>query len=102
MTDTTPEQLDRVLDDAVAAAAVLRDRAPAERAAWLRAAADALDNAAERLLPLAQQESHLPLPRPADMRLRRLLRQAATTHHRPMAPPSTKPLSARPTRGPGT
>jgi NADP-dependent aldehyde dehydrogenase len=63
MTDTTPEQLDRVLDDAVAAAAVLRDRSPAERAVHLRAAADALDAAADRLLPLAQEESHLPLPR---------------------------------------
>jgi NADP-dependent aldehyde dehydrogenase len=63
MTDTTPEQLDRVLDDAVAAAAVLRTRTPSERAGWLRAAADALDAAADRLLPLALEESHLPLPR---------------------------------------
>jgi NADP-dependent aldehyde dehydrogenase len=63
MTDTTPEALDRVLDDAVAAAAVLRARTPVERAGHLRAAADALDAAADRLLPLASEESHLPLPR---------------------------------------
>ncbi|GAA2750572.1 aldehyde dehydrogenase (NADP(+)) [Amnibacterium kyonggiense] len=63
MTDTTPEQLDRVLDAAVAAAGVLRDRPPAERAGWLRAGADALDAAADRLLPLAQEESRLPPPR---------------------------------------
>lgn len=63
MTDTTPDELDQVLDDAVAAAAVLRGRSPEERAGWLRAAADALDGAADRLLPLAQEESRLPLPR---------------------------------------
>ena len=63
MTDTTPDELDRLLDEAVAAAAVLRGRTPAERAGWLRAAADALDAAADRLLPLAQEESRLPLPR---------------------------------------
>jgi NADP-dependent aldehyde dehydrogenase len=63
MTDTTPERLDRVLDEAVAAAAVLRDRPSAERAGHLRAAADALDAAADRLIPLAQEESHLPVPR---------------------------------------
>ena len=63
MTDTTPEQLDRVLDAAVGAAGVLRDRTPTERAGHLRAAADALDGAADRLIPLAQEESHLPLPR---------------------------------------
>jgi NADP-dependent aldehyde dehydrogenase len=63
MTDTTPDELDRVLDDAVSAAAALRGRSPAERAAQLRAAADALDAAADRLLPLAQEESHLAQPR---------------------------------------
>jgi NADP-dependent aldehyde dehydrogenase len=63
MTDTAPEQLDRVLDAAVAAAVVLRDRTPAERARHLHVAADALDAAAGRLLPLAEEESHLPLPR---------------------------------------
>jgi NADP-dependent aldehyde dehydrogenase len=63
MTDTTEAQLDRALDDAASAAAVLRARTPGERAEQLRAAADALDAAADRLLPLAQEESHLPLPR---------------------------------------
>ncbi|MBW4041700.1 MAG: aldehyde dehydrogenase (NADP(+)) [Acidobacteria bacterium] len=63
MTDTTPEQLDRVLDAAVAAATALRDRTAAERSGHLRAAADALDADADRLLPLAEEESHLPLPR---------------------------------------
>lgn len=63
MTDTTHAELDRTLDRAAAAAAVLRARTPTERAAQLRAGAEALDAAAERLLPLAQEESHLPLPR---------------------------------------
>ncbi|MFD1721612.1 aldehyde dehydrogenase (NADP(+)) [Amnibacterium endophyticum] len=63
MTDTAPAELDALLDAAVAAAAVLRDRPLTERAAWLRAAAEALDADAEALLPLAEEESHLPRPR---------------------------------------
>lgn len=63
MTDTAPAALDAVLDAAVAAARVLRDRSLPERAAWLRAAADALDAEADALVPLAQEETHLPVPR---------------------------------------
>jgi NADP-dependent aldehyde dehydrogenase len=63
MTDTTQAELDRTLDAAVSAASVLRAQTPGERAEHLRAVAEALDAAADRLLPLAQEESHLPLPR---------------------------------------
>ena len=59
MSDTTADELDRTLDAAVAAAAGVRDRPLTERAAWLRAAADGLDAAADRLVPLAIEESHL-------------------------------------------
>lgn len=52
--------LDGVLDRAAAAAAVLRLRTPAEGAAQLRAAADALDAAGTRLVPIAREETHLP------------------------------------------
>lgn len=58
--DTTPEQLTAVLERATAAAPVLAATLPSERAAWIHAAADALDAAADTLVPLAQQESGLP------------------------------------------
>lgn len=61
--DTTPEELDRLLDAAVAAAPVLAAERPADRAVRLRAVADALDAAAEELVPLAAEESHLGVPR---------------------------------------
>jgi NADP-dependent aldehyde dehydrogenase len=61
--DTTPEELDRLLDAAVAAAPGLAATRPRERAEWLRSVADALDAAAETLIPLAADESHLPVPR---------------------------------------
>jgi NADP-dependent aldehyde dehydrogenase len=60
VTDTTPEQLTAVLERATAAAPVLAATLPRERAAWINAAADALDAAADELVPLAQQESGLP------------------------------------------
>lgn len=58
--DTTPEQLEAVLAAAAAAAPALAAASPPERAGWIRAAADALDAAADDLVPLAQQESGLP------------------------------------------
>jgi len=58
-TDTTRQELDALLDAAVAAAPVLAAERPAERALRLRAVADALDAAAGDLVPLAVAESHL-------------------------------------------
>ncbi|WP_406143353.1 aldehyde dehydrogenase (NADP(+)) [Streptomyces sp. NBC_01012] len=52
--------LDAVLDRARAAADEARTATPAERARWLSAVADAIDAAADTLLPVAQRESHLP------------------------------------------
>ncbi len=63
VTDTTEAELDALLDAAVAAAPVLAATRPSVRAGWLRAVADALDADAERLIPLAAEESHLPVPR---------------------------------------
>jgi NADP-dependent aldehyde dehydrogenase len=60
VTDTSPAQLSAVLERATAAAPVLAATLPEERAAWINAAADALDAAADELVPLAQQESGLP------------------------------------------
>ncbi len=59
-TDTSPDELDQALTAATAAAPVLAASAPAERAGWIRAAADALDAAVDELVPLAIEESHLP------------------------------------------
>ncbi|MEU1300596.1 aldehyde dehydrogenase (NADP(+)) [Streptomyces shenzhenensis] len=56
----TAEALDTVLAGAAAAAGAARTARPADRARWLTAAADALDAAAERLVPVAQRESRLP------------------------------------------
>ena len=61
--DTTSEQLEQILADAAAAAPVVGAAIPAERAAWIRATADALDAAADRLVPLAVEESALAEPR---------------------------------------
>ncbi len=58
--DTTEAELDRVLTAAAAAAPVLGGMRPGERAELLRRVADALDAAAEELVPIAQAESHLP------------------------------------------
>lgn len=63
--DTTPAQLEQVLATAAAAAPVVGAALPAERAAWIRATADALDAAADSLVPLAIEESAL-----AEARLR--------------------------------
>ncbi|AQT78652.1 aldehyde dehydrogenase (NADP(+)) [Mycolicibacterium litorale] len=62
-TETTTSTLDAVLTAAAAAARSL-DRTPAAgRAAWLRAVADRLDDAADSLVPIAIRETHLPEPR---------------------------------------
>ncbi|HWD63218.1 MAG TPA: aldehyde dehydrogenase (NADP(+)) [Humibacter sp.] len=51
--------LDAAMAAAVKAAPLLAATAPAERAVWLRAIADALDADADTLVPLAMSESHL-------------------------------------------
>ncbi|MQY29786.1 aldehyde dehydrogenase (NADP(+)) [Nocardia aurantia] len=58
--ETDPAEIDRIVTAAVAAAAELARTTPAERAAWLHAAADALDAAAGELIELAAAETHLP------------------------------------------
>ncbi|WP_020574412.1 aldehyde dehydrogenase (NADP(+)) [Actinopolymorpha alba] len=60
ISNTTPEELEGVLASAAEAARPLADLRPAERAALLRGVADALDAAADKLVPLAMEESHLP------------------------------------------
>ncbi|WP_020660289.1 aldehyde dehydrogenase (NADP(+)) [Amycolatopsis benzoatilytica] len=60
MSETSAPELDRVLAAAAAAARPFAESTPAERASWLAAAADALDAAAEELIALAHQETHLP------------------------------------------
>jgi NADP-dependent aldehyde dehydrogenase len=52
--------LERALAGAAAAARPVARATHAERAAWLRATADALDAAGDELVPLAMAESHLP------------------------------------------
>lgn len=61
--DTTKQELDRLLDAAVAAAADWAWRSPADRAEVLERVADALDDAGAELIPLAASESHLPTAR---------------------------------------
>ena len=58
--DTTLPQLDAVLAAADQAAPILRRMSPAQRAGLLRGAADALEGAADELVPIARAESHLP------------------------------------------
>jgi NADP-dependent aldehyde dehydrogenase len=58
--DTTPEELDAVLERAAAAAPLLAALAPGERAGLLRTVADALDGAADELVPIAMEEAHYP------------------------------------------
>lgn len=60
MTDTTAAELDQILAAAASAAPALAGSEPAERAGWIRAAADALDAAADELVPIAMRESSLP------------------------------------------
>ncbi|MDE3725156.1 aldehyde dehydrogenase (NADP(+)) [Nocardiopsis sp. N85] len=58
--DTTPEELDVLMERAAAAAPLLAALPPAERARLLRAVAEALDAAADELVPIAQAEAHYP------------------------------------------
>ncbi|TNC26546.1 aldehyde dehydrogenase (NADP(+)) [Amycolatopsis alkalitolerans] len=58
--DTETTELHRILAAAAEAAPKLAETTPVQRAAWLVAVADALDAAAEELVPLAAEESHLP------------------------------------------
>lgn len=60
---TSPQDLDGLLDAAVVAARALAVSTPSARSGWLRAVADALDTASARLVLLAQEETHLALPR---------------------------------------
>ncbi|MEC3978704.1 aldehyde dehydrogenase (NADP(+)), partial [Amycolatopsis sp. H20-H5] len=59
-TETDSATLDQVLTAAAAAAGPAAATTPAERAGWLAAVADALDAAADELIPLAVEETHLP------------------------------------------
>ncbi len=61
--DTTYDQLDRVLDDALAAAQGWAELPPSVRADRLAETADALDDHADDLVPVAEAESHLPRTR---------------------------------------
>ena len=63
MTDTTTEELDAIAAAAAAARPALLRSTATERAAWLRAIADALDAASPELVALADEETHLGAPR---------------------------------------
>ncbi|GAA4941624.1 aldehyde dehydrogenase (NADP(+)) [Streptomonospora halophila] len=58
--DTTDAELDRILESAAEAAEAFGALAPRERAAMLRAVGDAVDAAADDLVPIARRESRLP------------------------------------------
>ena len=61
--DMSAEQVEKVLAASQAAAAPLAATSHDERARWLRGMADALDAAADDLVPVAMEESGLPEPR---------------------------------------
>jgi NADP-dependent aldehyde dehydrogenase len=61
--DTPPEELDRLIGAATDAARVLVGSRPSDRAGWLVHLATRLDAAAEDLVPLAAQETHLGVDR---------------------------------------
>ena len=58
--DTTSQQLDLVLAQAVGAVDALAASTPAVRAGWLRAVARAVSEHSEELTALAGAETHLP------------------------------------------
>ncbi|MEC3956949.1 aldehyde dehydrogenase (NADP(+)) [Nocardia sp. CDC153] len=58
--ETTDGEIDRVIAAAAAAAQPLAATTPGQRASWLHTAADALDKAAEDLIPVAARETQLP------------------------------------------
>jgi NADP-dependent aldehyde dehydrogenase len=61
--DTPSEELDELVGAAAEAARGLVDSRPSDRAGWLEHLATRLDAAAEELVPLAAQETHLGLDR---------------------------------------
>ena len=58
--DTRPAELEQALADAAAAVPALAASESTVRAGWIRAVADALDAAADELVPIAIRESSLP------------------------------------------
>jgi NADP-dependent aldehyde dehydrogenase len=56
---TSPEDLETIVGRAAAAAPIWARSSAADRAAWLRAAADALEAAADELVPIADRETRL-------------------------------------------
>ncbi|TQN31424.1 NADP-dependent aldehyde dehydrogenase [Haloactinospora alba] len=61
--ETSEATLDSTMEAAAHAAGEFGALRPHERAAMLRAVGDALDTAADELVPLAREETHLPEPR---------------------------------------
>jgi NADP-dependent aldehyde dehydrogenase len=61
--DTPPEELDRLIGAAAEAARELVGSRPSDRAGWLEHLATRLDSAADDLVPLAAQETHLGVDR---------------------------------------
>jgi NADP-dependent aldehyde dehydrogenase len=61
--DTQPEELDQLIGGAVDAARLLIGSRPSDRATWLEELATRLDAAADDLVPLAAQETHLGIDR---------------------------------------
>lgn len=61
--DTTPDELDVIIDLAAGASRTYSTLLPVERAAMLEMIADNLDSAREILVPLAATETHLPIGR---------------------------------------
>ena len=61
--DTSDDRVDQIVDSAVHASAQWKRTDIAERARVLVAVADALDEHAEELIPIAQRETHLAEPR---------------------------------------
>src|SRR5688572_28376762 len=57
--NTTTAELDALAAAAASAAPIWRTSSAAHRAAWLRAAADALDAHADELVEIADAETHL-------------------------------------------
>lgn len=59
MTTTTPAEVDALAAAAAAASPLWRTAPATQRASWLRAAADALDGAADELVEIADRETRL-------------------------------------------
>ncbi|TRW88869.1 aldehyde dehydrogenase (NADP(+)) [Mycolicibacterium sp. 018/SC-01/001] len=57
---TTTSTVDTAISAATKAARPMAGASPSERATWLRVVADALDAAADELIPIAMAETHLP------------------------------------------